>query len=836
MRNFRRYLPPLSIRTRIIALLLAIVILGVAATALMAVSAAQNAGNQAQHIGREMLRQQAESSLEQLNQYSARENDQFMESIGRDAQQFASQTASLYQNPKALSGDKYPSLVDHLQPGPDGIYKNSAQDFSSLYVPNTTPLDEQTMADVRFSAYLNLLFEPAFLNNPRIKAIYFGTPRDVVRYYPNIDLGSVVPSNFAASQRIWYTGSVAQRAAPGKAWWSPAYLDATGLGVITTAAVPVYSRAGKLLGVVGFDITLTEMKSTIEASQFLPGGYSFLTSADGHAIAMPEQAYLDILGRPANPEEFGVDLTRVETPFALVIQDMLAGKTGVRSLESGGEELIVAFAPLPSTGWSQASVVRAEDVLGAAANLQSEVESGTRTLILNRLLPGSLLVLVLVTLLGIMLTNLITRPVEQLVTAADQIGKGNWDIELPTGRGDELGSFAKAFAAMTSQLRNLVTSLEDMVAQRTAALQRRAAQLQASIEVGHSLAEMRDLDALLSQVSHLISRAFDFYHVGIFLFDERGEFVELRAANSPGGQRMLRRNHRLKVGEQGIVGYVAGAGEPRIALDVGADAVFFNNPDLPNTRSEMALPLVAAGRRLGVLDIQSTQPSAFSQEDIDVLRGVADQIAVAIENARLFSENQAVLEAMRRAYGELSQEAWEELLATELNRGYVASAGRPVTAIGGEWPAHIRQAVQARQPIQPDSQTLALPIHIREKVAGAIRLRKPAPGSPWSQEEIQLVQKLIDQLAVSLESARLYQETRRRAEREKLAGEISARLRQSNDPETILKTALSDLKKALGVTRAQILITPNLPATSPPPGNGHEPGEDETRISRRGHD
>ena len=166
---------------------------------------------------------------------------------------------------------------------------------------------------------------------------------------------------------------------------------------------------------------------------------------------------------------------------------------------------------------------------------------------------------------------------------------------------------AKTFNSMTGRVRDLIGNLEQRVAERTQALERRAIQLQAAADVGGTAARLRDLDELLRQVTRLISQRFGFYHVGIFLLDERGEYAVLRASNSEGGQRMLTRGHKLKVGQVGIVGYVTGAGEARIALNVGEDIQYFNNPDLPTTQSEMALPLIVGGRILGALDIQSSQ-------------------------------------------------------------------------------------------------------------------------------------------------------------------------------------------------------------------------------------
>ena len=157
---------------------------------------------------------------------------------------------------------------------------------------------------------------------------------------------------------------------------------------------------------------------------------------------------------------------------------------------------------------------------------------------------------------------------------------------------------------------------------------------------------------MLSSAVRLISERLDFYHTGLFFVDPSGEWAVLQAASSEGGRRMLERGHRLRVGAQGIVGDVAARGMPRIALDVGRDAVFFDNPDLPDTHSEMAMPLRSRDVVIGVLDVQSRERGAFTPEDIGVLQTLADQVALAISNARLFSEAQEALATQQRVYAE----------------------------------------------------------------------------------------------------------------------------------------------------------------------------------------
>ncbi|MBN1953578.1 MAG: GAF domain-containing protein [Anaerolineae bacterium] len=343
-------------------------------------------------------------------------------------------------------------------------------------------------------------------------------------------------------------------------------------------------------------------------------------------------------------------------------------------------------------------------------------------------------------------------------------------------------------------------SLEERVAERTQELQQRARYLEATAEVARDAASMLDIQELLAQIVNLISKKFDVYHSGIFLLNETQEWAVLRAASSEGGQRMVARGHRLRAGEQGVVGYVIGQGEHRIALDVGLDAVHFDNPDLPQTRSEIALPLRARGEIIGALDVQSTEPAAFSEEDVTALQTLADQVAVAISNAELFQRVEESLAAERRAYGEISRGAWIELLQLRKQLGYRYEEGQVTPLIR---PAQHPAAIDETPGELPE---MLLPVKARGQVIGRIRARKPAEAGEWTANERQLLETLTAQLDVALESARLYQDTQRRAATDRLVGEVTDHMRETLDVNTVLQTAVREIHQALGLGETEVWI------------------------------
>jgi GAF domain-containing protein len=359
--------------------------------------------------------------------------------------------------------------------------------------------------------------------------------------------------------------------------------------------------------------------------------------------------------------------------------------------------------------------------------------------------------------------------------------------------------------------------------------ERRAHYLQTTAELARTISSLSDPQELLDKAVHLIGDGLGLYHAGIFLVDETGEWAVLHAASSEGGQRMLARQHRLHVGEQGIVGWTTSTGQPRIALDVGADAVYFDNPDMPDTHSEMALPLKRGDRVIGALDVQSTQTAAFTEEDASVLQALADQIAIAIENARLFQQTQGAYEELQALQRYYVAHEWRRLAGqqTELAAEYRRQGVAPLKSA---WSPEMEMALTQEAPVSlpdlsaadlpdddhegeardlsspPARSALAVPIKLRGEVIGVLDLQETDEPRNWTEEEMAMVSAVADQVALALENARLLEETRRRAEHERLAGQITARIRAAGDMDAILRTTVQEVRRALGVSHGLIRL------------------------------
>jgi GAF domain-containing protein len=392
-----------------------------------------------------------------------------------------------------------------------------------------------------------------------------------------------------------------------------------------------------------------------------------------------------------------------------------------------------------------------------------------------------------------------------------------------------LNTSARGFGTLLKSLRNtqseltkknkelegFTAALESTIQARTAELdaantraERRASQFEAVAKVSRAISQEHALDALLPQVTELISRHFGYYHVGVFLLDANSEHAVLIAANSAGGKRMLARNHKLKIGQTGIVGYVAGTGLPRIALDTGADAIYFNNPDLPETRSELALPLLRkANQVIGVLDVQSIEPNAFSQEDVRTLATLADQVSIAIENSKLFEEQERILREAQQHYKGDLRKGWSRFtrsmnLTGIRRRNLKTSFLSEIVELPGAVEA-VRSGSVYRKAEDSGQTILTLPIKLREQIVGVLNVRAD-DNRAFSDDEVDILSAIVERAALSIENARLLEESRRIAERETVIGEISARIGSGTRVEDILIAAVREL--GTHISGAQVTV------------------------------
>jgi GAF domain-containing protein len=380
---------------------------------------------------------------------------------------------------------------------------------------------------------------------------------------------------------------------------------------------------------------------------------------------------------------------------------------------------------------------------------------------------------------------------------------------IEVGGNDEISRLARVFNSLFRQMQDTLINLEERVHERTASLaaateesKQRAKQFEAITLVGSAISSIRSLDNLLPRIADVISQQFGYYHVGIFLNDANNTNAILSAANSEGGRHMIARGHQLKIGEQGIVGFAISTGQPRIALDVGKDAVYFGNPELPDTRSEMALPLKIGETVIGALDVQSIDAAAFNEEDTKVLSLLADQVSLAIENARLFDQSRKSLAESEALYRQYLRQAWNRLPKEQNLAGfrYNARGASPIETWQFANPANSEEETI----VESSGPRISVPLTIRGETIGMLSVQIPDEKSV-NEDQMDLVNAVAERVALSAENARLFEETTRRAERERMVSDITVKIRSTNDPDAMIKIALDELKRALGATKVQLI-------------------------------
>jgi GAF domain-containing protein len=360
--------------------------------------------------------------------------------------------------------------------------------------------------------------------------------------------------------------------------------------------------------------------------------------------------------------------------------------------------------------------------------------------------------------------------------------------------------FEKARNRTTEYLQTLTdehSNLEERVEERTRELNRRSSQLEAAAQITRAAAEVHDLKELLDSVTRQITTRFGFYHAGIFLTDPAGQKVILAAASSEGGQRMLARGHKLEIGRQGIVGFAAYQKRSRIAQDVGADEAFFNNPDLPDTHSEVALPLVVQNRLIGILDIQSQEHNAFSLEDVYALQTMADQIAMAIENTRLIERSRSAIQDLESISTIGTEKAWRDRLGGR-TRGFT------YTSLGVN-PIEKRKVDLASK---SSEKTLRLSLNLHGKEIGAISLRRKEDDSAWTATDKEMIERIATQVVLAIENARLLEDSQRQAVREQTVNELSSHFSHSLDVDTLLQNAVREIHRLPQVSDVSVFIKP----------------------------
>lgn len=603
-------------------------------------------------------RSQATQQLSNLVTSESRNFEAFLQDITADLSITASFVADLLDKRESLglAAGTYWDAMEEMELLSEGQWGNrSPNDPGSVLAPSSFALTKETAAILNNTIYLDLIIPDLLDKNPELLAIFYVSNRGVTQYYPNVDLANVA-GDFDARQRPYYQVYLNQPGESINTYWSEPYIDAALGGLVETNSVPVYNAAGELQGVMGADVAISTITDRVAEFAFGETGYAFLLDASGRFLAVTEAAAEDLGFVTGDLVPGGVPAktaTDVTTEISPILANMLAGERGVETFTRDGVEQFVAYAPIESVGYSLAIVANGSELLtnfdAAAAEVSAQQRAGWIRSIF--ILVG---ILAITIALSLWVSNTLTNPIAALTHAAEQVSTGDLDVQVQVERdaSREVTSLSEAFNAMTAQIRGLVGSLESQVASRTRALQ-------VSTEVGRQLATILDPGQLVAEVVNQVQAALGYYHVHIYLFHEEEQKLVMAGGTGEAGTAMLARGHSLRL-NQGLVGRTATTREPVLIPDVALDANWLPNPLLPETRAETAVPILYGDLLLGVLDVQHNVVDGLSATDVGVLQAVAAQVAVALRNARLYSQAQ--------------RQAEQQLIINEINRQIQSAA------------------------------------------------------------------------------------------------------------------------------------------------------------------
>jgi GAF domain-containing protein/HAMP domain-containing protein len=459
----------------------------------------------------------------------------------------------------------------------------------------------------------------------------------------------------------------------------------------------------------------------------------------------------------------------------------------------------------------------------ALAPVQAQQNS---TLLLALVIAGITVVM------AIVVAQLLVRPISRLTETAQQVAAGNLTARAQIKTGDETGLLAHTFNLMTERLQETVDMLEERVAERTR-------QLETVVEISQRLTGILDLSDLLRQVVTLTKETFHYYHTHIYLLDERGEMLLMTAGYGEAGNQMRAQGHSIPLNApKSLVARSAREGKVVTVENVRLDPDWLPNPILPNTYSEMAVPVMLGSQVVGVLDVQSEEIGGLTHEDEVALQALANHVATAVRNARLFTQTQEALYDAQRLQQLYTSQAWEKLGSSRTLDYEFRQTNLPALAVTPipEAAAALQQkrTVDLRTPVaetknghQAESQppasnnhtALATPLKLRDQVIGVLGIHCDDPHRRWSEDEIALIEAVSEQMSLAIENARLFEETGRRAGRERIIADVTQQVWASGELERVMQTAVEQLGAKLEASKVVIRLgteeqlLANLPST-----------------------
>ncbi len=579
------------------------------------------------------VRQQAESLLTETVSHSSENANAFFDDVINDVEIVSSYTTVLYNS--QLQTNDYWQAEEELTRLAENQWGNTTADPGSILAPSFFELTAETAAEINTTILLNLIVPQIIGANPDLKALYFINDAGVTHYYPNIDLANIV-GDFDARQRPYYKAVVPEINPDRDPFWTAPYYDATDSSLVETYSLPIYNEAGDFKGVVAADVNINTVAELVNNLKLGETGFAFLIDPNGRFLVLPEAALENFgFGSEALPEDDIPQITifDADADISAFADQMISGETGLGTFTREGADYYFAYAPIEAAGYSLGLVVPVAEMTQLYLTVQDNVIAEENTT-LQIIILLFVVVLIAALIFAYVIGLIITRPLQQLTKAAEEVSAGHYDIEINTNLGGEAGTLAIAFDDMTHQIQDLVGSLEQRVAERTRALE-------ASMEVSRSVSTILDQQQLVAEVVTQVQAAFDYYHVHIYVIDDITKELLIAGGTGEAGQALLIGQHKIAPGK-GLVGRAADTRRTVLVANVVEEKGWLPNPLLPDTKAEIAVPILMGNQVLGVLDVQQNVAGSLTEIDAQLLESVANQVGIALRNARLYESAQTL--------------------------------------------------------------------------------------------------------------------------------------------------------------------------------------------------
>ncbi len=542
-------------------------------------------------------------------------------------------------------------------------------------------------------------------------------------------------------------------------WWQAAWNDGQGAVYISDPefdesanvnalliAVPILGgETNEVVGILRSTLAVDTLFGILSALQLGETGRAILLNDQGETLFDPRAGELDIVHVPAHIAHGHTEMG-AHFDIATDEQNNLA-IFGLAPLHEEGE---VDPNDRSLSGQIATAILNLRWLIVAQ---QDSTEAFAPIANITRIIQlVGLAVVAIAAILAVFLARTITRPILTLNRAAEGIAEGDLDVQLPSAGRDEIGQLTNNFRHMVGQLQQTLGNL-----------QARGRDLSLAVDVGRELTQVQDLEGMLQNAVDIIRERYKLYYAQVYLADPVGNSLILRAGTGEAGQKLVQRGHRLPIGVGSINGTAAANRQPVVVTDTTTTVGHRANPLLPLTRSELAIPLIAEGRLVGVLDLQSDQPDGLTDENIPGFTALAAQLAVSIQNAGLFTETQQARAEVEAYSQRVVHEGWQNFLDGIDRQEHLVAAYDLTHDVG----------LQTLPEITTEDHELAVPIAVSGAEVGAIRLAD-YKGRGWTRDEETVITAVAARVGNHIENLRLLAEAEKyRTEAEAVARRLT---------------------------------------------------------------